>query len=94
AVDVEITPTTRSQIGFNYLRFQESATLETFLELPDVEKEIGTEIYFGLQYRPLFNNHVLLGVGTSILFPSDGYARIYQTDEPQYQNFFNVTVTW
>jgi hypothetical protein len=94
AVDVEITPTTRSQIGFNYLRFQESATLETFLELPDIEKEIGTEIYFGLQYRPLFNNHVLLGVGTSILFPSDGYARIYQTDEPQYQNFFNVTVTW
>ena len=94
AIDAEITPTARAQIGFNYLRFNESSSLETFLQLPEVEKEIGTEFFAGIQYRPWLTNNVILNFGVSALLPGDGFARIYQSDETLYANFLSLTLTW
>jgi len=94
AVDVEVTPTTRGQVGLNYLRFSETDVLETYLQLPSVDPEIGTELFVGLQWRPWLTNNVIFLWGVSALDPGDGWARLYESDDTVYQAFFNATVTW
>lgn len=94
AVQAEITPTLRAQTGINYMRFNHAESLETFLELPDVEREIGLEYFLGAQYRPLLTNNVIFNVGASALVPGDGIERIYQDDETMYSIFLQMLITW
>jgi hypothetical protein len=94
ALDFELTPRLRAAIGGSYLRFDTTESLEVFLELPEVEREIGVEFFFGTQYRPYLNNHMILGFGASTLLPGDGFARIYQSDDPVYSLFFNLILAY
>jgi hypothetical protein len=89
AIDADLTPKWRGQLGASYLRFIETEVLETYLELPLVEKEIGTEIFCSTQYRPLLTNNVIFTVGLSALLPGAGLERIYQSDDA----FFSTFVT-
>ncbi len=94
AIDVELTPTWRAQLGVNYLRFAETEPLEIYLELEDVDNEIGVEIFFGTLYRPLLTNNILISVGASVLFPGDGMQKLYQSDDTLYSVFLDVTITY
>jgi hypothetical protein len=94
AIDYEISPTMRGQVGGSYLRFMETDSLEVFLELPRVEKEIGLEFFTSLQWRPLLTNNIIFNVGASALIPGDGLERIYQSSETLYAVFFNTILTW
>ena len=94
AIDVEITPKWRAQLGASYLRFADTDSLEVYLELEDVAQELGTEIFFGTQYRPLLTNNILINVGASVFFPGDGFEKIYQTSETLYSVFLDVTLTY
>lgn len=94
AVDFEITPKWRGQIGASYLRFMEPAPLETFLETEDIEQEIGVDLFMGTQYRPLLTNNILITFGAAMLFPGDGYSKIYQSNDEQWQVFLDITLTY
>ncbi|MEE9393583.1 MAG: hypothetical protein V3W41_13865 [Planctomycetota bacterium] len=94
AINADITPTLRGQIGFNHLRFDESAVLEVYLEVEDISNEIGNELYFSAQWRPLLTNNIIANFGASVFFPGDGFEKIYQTDETQYSVFFDLIVTY
>jgi hypothetical protein len=72
----------------------ETDSLEVFLELPRVEKEIGLEFFTSLQWRPLLTNNIIFNVGASALIPGDGLERIYQSSETLYAVFFNTILTW
>lgn len=94
ALDFELTPKWRAAIGGSYLRFDDSETLEVYLELPDVEREIGVELFLGTQYRPFLDNHVIFAFGASTLLPGDGFARIYQSDDPVHSIFLNMILAY
>lgn len=94
AADIELTPKWRSQVGFTYLRFDKTSSIEFLLQAADVDKSIGTEFFFGTQYRPLLTNNVILQFGASALIPDDGFARIYDSDEVRYNIFTNIITTW
>mgnify|MGYP007073187166 CR=1 FL=1 len=94
AADFELTPKWRAQVGFTYLRFDTTETLEFLLQAADVDKSIGTEVFFGTQYRPFLTNNVILQFGASALFPDDGFARIYDSDDVRYNVFTNILTTW
>jgi len=94
ALDFELTPRWRAAIGGSYLTFDTTESLEVFLELPEVEREIGVEFFFGTQYRPNLNNHLILGLGASTLLPGDGFARIYQSDDPVHSLFLNLILAF
>ena len=94
AADFELTPKWRAQAGFTYLRFDDTSSLEYLLQAGDVDKSIGTELFFGTQYRPLLNNNIILQFGASALFPDDGFARIYDADDVRYNVFTNILTTW
>ncbi len=94
AVDAELTPTWRAQLGFNYLRFAQTETLETYLQLESVENEIGWEVFFGSTYRPLLTNNIIITAGASALFPGDGMQKLYQQNKVLYSVFLDVTITY
>jgi hypothetical protein len=94
AVDGELTPKWRGQVGFTYLRFDRTDSLEFLLQAADIDKSIGLELFLGTQYRPFLTNNVILQVGASVLFPDDGFARIYDSDSQRYTVFTNILTTW
>ncbi|MBL8737538.1 MAG: hypothetical protein JNL12_14000, partial [Planctomycetes bacterium] len=93
-LDAELTPRWRAQAGFTYLRFDRTDTIEFLLQAADVSKEIGTELFFGTQYRPFLTNNLVLQFGASALFPDDGFTRIYDSDTTRYTVFTTVITTW
>jgi hypothetical protein len=94
AVDAELTPRWRAQVGFTYLRFDKTNTLEFLLQADDIAKSIGTEVFLGTQYRPFLTNNVILQFGASALFPDDGFARVYDSSDVVYNVFTNIITTW
>ena len=94
AVDAELTPKWRAQVGFTYLRFDKTESVEFLLQAADVKKSIGTEVFLGTQYRPFLTNNVILQFGASALFPDDGFARVYDSNDIVYNVFTNIITTW
>ena len=94
AIDAELTPKWRGQLGFTYLRFDNTSSLEYLLQASDIDKSIGFEVFVGTQYRPLLTNNIILQFGASVLMPDDGFARIYDSDQLRYNLFTNILTTW
>lgn len=94
AVDAELTPKWRSQIGFTYLRFDRTDTLEFLLQADDIKQTIGLEVFFGTQYRPFLTNNFIIQLGGGVLFPDEGFARIYDSDDTRFNVFTNILTTW
>ncbi|MCB9876734.1 MAG: hypothetical protein H6835_03940 [Planctomycetes bacterium] len=94
ALDAELTPKWRGQVGFTYLRFDKTESLEFLLQAADISKSIGTELFFGTQYRPLLTNNVILQLGGGVLLPDDGFARIYDSNDIRYNVFTQIITTW
>jgi hypothetical protein len=94
AVDAELTPKWRGQVGFSYLRFDTTESLEYLLQAADVDKSIGVEFFLGTQYRPLLTNNIIIQFGASVLLPDEGFTRIYDSDELRYNIFTNILTTW
>lgn len=94
ALDADLTPKWRGQVGFTYLRFDKTDSLEFLLQAADIKKDIGIELFASTQYRPFLTNNVILQFGGGVLFPDDGFSRIYDSDELRYNVFVNVLTTW
>lgn len=92
--DVEITPTLRATANLSHLWFMETDPLEVFLELEEIERDIGFEASVGFQYRPLLTNNIIFNVGASALRPGRGMRKIYESDEVLWQAFVEVLLTW
>lgn len=90
ALDFDFTPKLRGQIGASHLRFNETDVLETYLELPQVDRTIGNEFFLGVQYRPLLTNNVIFVFGASALVPGAGFQEIYQSSDNVYSGFTNL----
>jgi hypothetical protein len=94
AVDAELTPTWRAQLGATWLRFVTTEVLETYLETESIDEAIGFEAFLGTQWRPLLTNNVVVNFGVAALWPGDGLEKIYQSDDVLWQAFVDLTLTW
>lgn len=77
-LDADLTPRMKTINNVNWLWFDETAPLETYLFTGNVENFIGTDISSGLEYRPLLNNNVILLGGLSTLIGGDGFRDLFQ----------------
>lgn len=85
-IDADITPRLRSINNTNFLWFDETSTLETYLFTGDVRNFIGTDISSGLEYRPLLNNNIILLSGFSTLISGEGFQDLFQSLEGKTRN--------
>lgn len=75
--DADITPKLRSINNINYLWFDKTASLETFLFEGKLDREIGVDLSTGIEYRPFLSNNVLILAGASTLLPSSGFKNLF-----------------
>ena len=78
-LDADITPRLKTINNVNFLWFDQTEVLETYLFVGDVRNFIGTDISTGLEYRPLLNNNILLLGGLATLISGEGFEDLYQT---------------
>jgi hypothetical protein len=77
-IDGDITPRLKTINNVNFLWFDQTEVLETYLFVGEVRDFIGTDISTGLEYRPLLNNNVLLLGGIATLLSGEGFKDLYQ----------------
>jgi len=94
ALDAELAPKWKANIGGSYLRLADTDTLEIFLESEDIPQELGWELFLATQYRPLLNNNIIVNVGVSPFFPGPAFRKVFETGSVQYSVFAEFTLTW
>jgi len=94
--DIEITPRLRMINNANFLMFDKTNSLETFIFQGAIDREIGTDVSIGFEYRPLLSNNVIFLAGVSMFTPANGFKQIYNklnTDvDPLYAGFLEVAL--
>lgn len=76
-VDFDITPKLRMVNNASFLWFDKTAVLEQFVFQPKIDREIGTDLSTGFEYRPLLSNNVIVTFGASTLIPASGFKAVY-----------------
>ncbi len=75
----ELTPRVRAFANLNYLLFMETDAIASALVTDDINREIGWDLSFGVEYRPFLTDNLKLNVGLGLLFPGAGFKEIYST---------------
>jgi hypothetical protein len=76
-VDADLTPRLKMIGNVNFLWFNQTEVLRTFVFQEDIATHIGTDLSLGAEYRPRLNNNVLLVGGVSCLIPGGGFKDLY-----------------
>ncbi|MEP2775686.1 MAG: hypothetical protein ABJQ29_04405 [Luteolibacter sp.] len=83
----EVTPKMRFFANLNYLMFMETDAIATALVTSDIDREIGWDLSFGVEYRPFLTENLKLAAGLGMLFPGEGLKDIYRTTTPTVAGF-------
>jgi hypothetical protein len=75
--DADLTPKAKLIGNVNFLWFDQTEVLETFVFQDDIDSFIGTDLSLGCEYRPLLNNNILIAGGVSALVPGTGFRDLY-----------------
>jgi hypothetical protein len=76
-VDVDVTPRLRWINNANYLWFDKTASLSTFLYQGKIDRNLGLDLSSGIEYRPRLNNNVIFLAGMAGLVPGSGFRELY-----------------
>ena len=93
-LDVEVTPRLKTIFTANYIRLDATEAIEQVLFQDDIAHEIGLDLSAGARYRPFISNNVILVGGAAVLLPGQGFADIYESDDPLHQLFLNVILSF
>lgn len=77
-VDSDITPKLKLIHNTNFLWFNQTEVLETYLFTGEVRNFIGTDLSLGAEYRPFLNNNVIMLGGFSTLLSAEGFEDLFQ----------------
>ncbi len=76
-LDAEITPKLRGSVNANRIWFDDTSSLELLLFQSGIGRDVGTDLGFGVQWRPWLNNNVIVSGTGSLLLAGDGFEAIY-----------------
>jgi hypothetical protein len=76
-LDLELTPRLRVVNNASFLWFDKTNVLETFTFQPGIDREIGTDLSIGVEYRPLLSNNIIFTGGVATLIPASGFQAVY-----------------
>ena len=92
--DAELTPQLKTILNISYLRFAYTASLETFVNQPAIDNNIGIDYSLGLVYRPFLNNNAILTVGLAALTPLEGFEDLYESSQTRLSFFVSLVLTY
>ena len=76
-VDLDLTPKLKWINNLNFLWFDKTNVLETFLFQSNIRRFIGEDASTGFEYRPFLNENVVALLGVSALIPGQGFDDIF-----------------
>jgi hypothetical protein len=95
--DFDITPELRVSSNVNYLRFNDTSSLEALRQQGEIDEEIGWDVSAAAIWRPFLNQNVVLRLSGAMLFAGDGFKQLYgaQDDEDVFYSVLaNVVLTY
>jgi len=87
-VDFELTQKTRLVTNCNFLFFDTTNVLESFVFQDNISRSIGTDLSVGVESRPLLNNNWIFRAGVSGLLVGQGFRQLYGNLDNDVQNLF------
>jgi len=75
--DFNLTTNLRLFSNVNYMQFDRTEPLEILLFQQNIRHGIGTDVGFGVRYRPKLNENWVVTAGESQLFPGSGLESLY-----------------
>ena len=72
-----MTPKLRMINNANFLWFDKTAALQTFVFQGKLDRDIGVDLSSGIEYRPLLSNNIIVLAGAACLLPSNGFRQLY-----------------
>ena len=92
-VDMDVLPTLRATLNWNYLRFADTAVLEAARNQAPIAAEIGHDVSVSLIYRPFMSQNVVLRGSYARLLPGKGWKDLYPNEDADYL-LFNLVLTF
>ncbi len=93
--DFDVKPELRLTANVSYLRFDETAVLGALRNERNPDREIGTDFSVGAQWRPFYNQNVIINTSFSMLKLGQGLKDLYgDRKEPFYSGFINAILTY
>lgn len=92
--DAEITPKVKAVTNVNYVRFADTAVLESFLNQPALGSDIGLDYSLGVLYRPFLNNNAVFTLAAAGLTPFGGFKEIYESPSTLFSFFGSFIFTY
>jgi len=94
--DFDIRPQFRVITNLNYLEFDNLSSLATLRNQRFTSTRIGADLSAGIQYRPLFNQNIVVNASAAALFPAKGLRELYGNafDRAQYSVLLNVLLAY
>lgn len=96
-VDLDLTPETRLSFNANYLKFNDTSSLEALRQQGDIDEEIGWDLSAALIYRPFFQQNVVLRLSGAALIPGQGTDDLYGSEKDDdffYSVLGNLVLTY
>jgi hypothetical protein len=93
-IDMALTPKTLFEANFNYVRFDDSSSLEQALRRSNIAREVGYEVNAGLTYRPFLNEQVILFAGGALFFPGQAIKDTFGTEKSVYKALVRMILTF
>jgi len=97
-MDAEVTQKLRLIGNVNFLWFNHTGVLKTFVFQDRIADSIGTDLSLGAEYRPRLNNNIIIIGGASCLIPGQGFRDLYNPLVGRVDTlgaaFINATLTY
>lgn len=89
--EMTITPKVKFFANLNYLLFMATDSISTALVTEEIDREIGWDLSFGVEYRPLLTDNIRLAAGLGLFAPGDGFKDVYRTSDPGVAGFSSLS---
>ena len=93
--DFDVMPQLRVTTNLSWLHFMDTAVLGTLRQERNPDSEIGVDFAVGFQYRPLFNQNIVINASGSLLQTGEGLDNLYGKDNGVlYSTFINAVLSF
>ena len=97
-IDMDLTPKLKLVTNANVLWFDTTRSLEVFTFQDRIDRNIGTDLSIGIEYRPYLNDNIQLISGLSTFIPGDGFKDLYNplggTADTLFGHFVEAILTY
>ncbi len=76
-MDFDLTPRLKLITNYNLVWFDKTSVLQQFLFQGNIQRFVGADIGYGLEYRPRVSENVVFTGGVQMLIPGQGFLDIY-----------------